>query len=248
MDVKPLLTNGRFNKGYCPICESPTIFVEKGDWLRDDYLCVLCSSIPRWRALIEVLETHFPDWRQMRIHECSPGGASSAKLQREGAHYLPTHFFPDASPGSLKDGVRCENLESQTFADASFDLVITQDVLEHLFHPRNAFREIARTLKPGGAHVFTVPWYYRQPTRVRARRQDGEIVHLEPPDYHHNPVDPQGSLVTREWGYDLADAIYTSCGMTTTVIRIRDRSKGIDGEMCEVFISRKIPANHARGW
>ncbi len=32
---------------------------------------------------------------------------------------------------------------------------LTQDVFEHLFDPAAAFREIARTLQPGGAHVFT---------------------------------------------------------------------------------------------
>ena len=26
--------------------------------------------------------------------------------------------------------------------------------------PNKAFKEIERVLKPGGAHVFTVPWYH----------------------------------------------------------------------------------------
>src|ERR1019366_2746057 len=93
-------------------------------------------------------------------HESSPGGPASAKLARECHHYTPTHFFPDVPPGGLKDGIRCENLEEQTFADASFDLVVTSDVFEHVLDPARAFSEIARTLRPGGAHVFTVPWYW----------------------------------------------------------------------------------------
>jgi 2-polyprenyl-3-methyl-5-hydroxy-6-metoxy-1,4-benzoquinol methylase len=36
--------------------------------------------------------------------------------------------------------------KSQTCADKSFDLVITQDVMEHVYHPDRVFYEIARTL------------------------------------------------------------------------------------------------------
>lgn len=43
------------------------------------------------------------------------------------------------------------------FADASFDLVTTLDVLEHIDDDRAALGEIARVLKPGGRLVATVP-------------------------------------------------------------------------------------------
>jgi 2-polyprenyl-3-methyl-5-hydroxy-6-metoxy-1,4-benzoquinol methylase len=44
-----------------------------------------------------------------------------------------------------------------TFGDETFDLTITQDVMEHVFNPEKAFQEIMRTTKSGGAHVFTTP-------------------------------------------------------------------------------------------
>src|SRR5690606_35005603 len=111
--------------------------------------------------------------------------------------------------------------------DASFDLVITSDVFEHLPEPERAFAEVARTLRPGGAHVFTVPLFDRDETLVRAVREGAAIRHLEPPDYHGNPIDPAGSLVFREWGRDLADVIYGSSGLTTTLFKIVDRGQGI---------------------
>ena len=58
------------------------------------------------------------------------------------------------SPGTIVNAVRCENLEHLTFDNESVDLHITQDVFEHLFDPAAAFREIARTLRLGGAHVL----------------------------------------------------------------------------------------------
>jgi hypothetical protein len=230
---------GSFNFGFCPICETKTVFVVRQDWLRDFYHCARCGSIPRWRALIHVLQTHFPNWRTLKIHESSPGGNSSEKLKREGQDYLASHFFPDVVPGQMKHGFRCENLERQTFTNAEFDLVITQDVFEHILNPAQALSEIARALKPGGAHVFTIPWYYWKPTLVRAIEENGSIRHLENPDYHGNPIDPNGSLVVTEWGWDLCDFIYKHSGMTTTVVRIQDRYRGIEAEFIEVFISQK---------
>lgn len=228
--------------GRCPICERRVVFIKTGPWLRDELLCHRCRSIPRWRALIHIVETRFPRWRDLDIHESSPGGPASEKLARECRHYTASHFFPTIPSGSYKDGIRCENLEKQTFPEGSFDLVLTSDVFEHVLDPASGFSEIARTLRPGGAHVFTVPWYWWKRTVVRAvREQDGSIVNLETPDYHGNPIDPNGALVVTEWGSDLCDFIYRSSGLTTTAILIKDRYLGLAGEFCEVFISAKCP-------
>jgi SAM-dependent methyltransferase len=146
------------NTGYCPICSSEATFSSKYDWLRDHYICARCGSIPRERALMVVLETHYPDWRNLHIHESSPAGRGvSPKLAKECAGYLPTWFYPEGAPGSIIDGNRCENLEALTFGDQAFDLHITQDVMEHVFNPAAAFREISRTLKPGG--VISLPFH-----------------------------------------------------------------------------------------
>jgi SAM-dependent methyltransferase len=95
----------------------------------------------------------------MQIHESSPGGQSSDKIKQECKRYTGSQFFSDVPRGQSKDGQRSEDLEALTFPDESFDLVITQDVFEHVLRPAKAFAEIARTLKPGGAHVYTVPYY-----------------------------------------------------------------------------------------
>jgi len=174
------------------------------------------------------------------IHESSPGGAASDKLARECAHCLQTHWYPDMRSGETKYGFRCENLERQTFPDGSFDLVVSQDVFEHVLDPAMGFAEIARTLKPGGAHVFTVPWFYWKPTVVRAARaEDGSVTHFLKPDYHGNPIDENGSLVVTEWGANLCDFIYRTSGLPTTVIYQHDKRQGIEAEFIEVFVSRK---------
>ena len=39
----------------------------------------------------------------------------------------------------------------------------------------------------------------------RAAVRDGEIVELLPPQYHENPVDPKGSLVFYDHGWDILE-------------------------------------------
>jgi hypothetical protein len=147
--------NSGINFGYCPICEKKTIFYQQGKWLRDHLRCIRCFSVPRWRALFHVLSTHFPNWRDLEIHESSPGGASSKKIEQECKHYQSSFYFSDTPSGEKKEGKRCENIEKQTFGNEIFDIVITQDVLEHVFYPSLAFTEIARTLKQGGC-IFSL--------------------------------------------------------------------------------------------
>jgi hypothetical protein len=103
------------------------------DWFRDHLLCNSCEggSIPRERATMHVLERGYPIWRQARIHESSPVFRSiSLLLLRECPGYLPTYFFPGARLGTIHNKFRCEDIENQTFADESFDIVITQDVMQ----------------------------------------------------------------------------------------------------------------------
>jgi SAM-dependent methyltransferase len=189
------------------------------------------------------LETFFPKWRDSIIHESSPGARGASPRLRAGcANYIPSQYFPDVTPGEMHRGFRCENLEALTFADESIDLHVTQDVCEHIFAPDKAFREIARTLRPGGAHIFTVPLVNKdQPTEFRARMNaDGSVEHLvKPPEYHGNPISEKGSLVTVHWGYDICEYIHSASGLYTQIVYIDALDLGIRAEFIEVLITRK---------
>ena len=177
------------NRGFCYSCNSTTGFTAQNEWWRDSYHCDRCGSIPRERAVMYCIETFFAGWQGMAIHEASPGARSSTSLRlaSEAKNYLASQYLPDQQAGVIYKGYRNEDLEHLTFKDQSIDLHISQDVFEHVFDPAQAFREIARTLKPGGAHVFTTPLVNKNnPTQWCARRrQDGSIEHLiDPPEYH----------------------------------------------------------------
>ena len=57
-----------------------------------------------------------------------------------------------------EEQVQFEDVTRLSFADASRDLVVSFDVLEHVPDYRQALREFARVLAPGGALVLTAPF------------------------------------------------------------------------------------------
>jgi len=193
---------------------------------------------------MHVIQMYYPHYKELTIHESSPANrGTSPKLRKDCPRYSASQFFPSVTTGSTHgpSGFRCENLEAMTFADQSFDLFITQDVMEHIFDPAAAFKEIARVLKPGGAHIFTAPLINKgnKSECWASRTDEGEIIHHHEPEYHGNPVDASGSLVTMHWGYDIASYISDIAHTPTTIIMIDDIDQGIRAEYIDVLISRK---------
>jgi SAM-dependent methyltransferase len=111
------------------------------------------SSIPRERALMQVIATRYPNWRDLTIHESSPcNRGTSIKLAQQCRFYTASQYDPQLGFGNTHPnaGYRSENLEKQTFPDGAFDLVVTQDVFEHVFDTPSAFRELHARLGPAG--------------------------------------------------------------------------------------------------
>lgn len=227
--------------GFCPICLHETTFVAADAWYRDSLNCTRCEggSLPRHRALALVLGELRPDWRRERIHESSPSpGGLSAAMAAQCRRYLATHYFPDIPPGGYEaSGIRCENLERQTFADGEFDIVLTQDVMEHVFDPGAAYREIHRTLKGGGLYLHTFPmrkWMSDAIVKRAELGSDGVVIHLTEPEYHGNPIDAKGVLVTHDYGYDVHQWIAQQANFDVRVYRFNDARHGILGEYLDV--------------
>jgi len=235
------LEEHRSNTGYCVICESDAVFTAMHSWLRDHYLCDRCRSIPRSRALVNALNVFCPEWKSLAMHESSPNGPLSAYLKTHAENYTASHYYSDVPRGQHEGAVRSEDLSQLTFESSTFDLFITSDVFEHVIAPEAAFKEIARVLRPGGMHVFTIPFYpSRDKSIQRAKLVGNDIVLLEDPVYHGNPLSEEGSLVTYDWGRDFPFLVYEFSSLVTTTFLVRDRNMGLDGEFLEVFISQKM--------
>lgn len=231
----------RSNTGYCVICEDDTVFIEMDSYLRDHYRCDRCGSIPRNRALVNALNVFCPEWKNLVMHESSPSGPLSDYLKSNVTKYTASQYYPDVPKGHYEGDMRSEDLSRLTFESDVFDLLITSDVFEHVIEPAAAFKEIARVLKPGGMHVFTMPYYPSIETSVqRAQLVGNEVVLLEEAVHHQNPISEEGSLVTYDWGRDFPFLVWEFSALVTTIFVARDRSLGLDGEFLEVFISRKM--------
>lgn len=237
-------------EGTCPICERATTFRADHTWLRDALKCVNCGSIPRERALMHVIDMLYPHWRDLAIHESSPVFRGvSLKLRQQCRQYVFTQFNESMELGAIHSGMgyRNEDLENQTFESGIFDLVVTQDVFEHLFDPLRATTEIMRTLKPAGAHVFSVPIVRKnQPTRRRALRKKGQIAHVLEPEYHGNPVSDEGALVTVDWGYDILTTL-SSTGFPHSMFHFDLIELGIRAEYIEILVGHRGGGKDALG-
>lgn len=239
----------------CPICDETLVFTAMDDfWEGRDGLvaagCGLGGCTTRERAVASVLRSLYPGerLRRMVIHESSAAPHGLARwLRATCPGYVATGYFPGVARGEIVRGTRNEDLCAQTFADGSFDLVLHLDVLEHLFEPFAALREIARTLAPGGACVFTTP---TDPARMWSE----QVAFLEPdglrivgePEYHGNPHG-DGALVTWRYGYDLPLLIQRETGLDVEVRRFQSRGDAAMGLMTEVYILRRSSASTAPG-
>lgn len=216
----------------CSLCGAPGPFSPfyVGASLRE-CRCPACGSSRRTRDLVRVLlretggfalesaasKTKEPilasgleQLRALHIYELQAQGALHAQL-RKLPHYVCSEFLRDVPPGQRNtEGVLCQDASGLTFEDALFDIVISQDVFEHMEDPWRGFAEIHRVLRPGGRHIFTVPLHEGKKTRVRAERDlSGIVRELLPPVYHKDPLNLQGALVFWDYGDDLPDILAT---------------------------------------
>lgn len=233
----------------CPICDQVREFVCNDDfwWCRDGMSspeCELYGCVTRERAIADAVFSVF-DREQVRglaIHEAAPVMRGLALWMRDSCPgYVRSGYFPDAPFGEMVGDVRNEDLEKQTFADNTFDLVLHLDVMEHLFDPFQALREIERTLKPDGVCIFTAPTDQERfhSEQVAFQEEDGLRI-IGEPEYHGNPQRPEdGALVTWRYGYDLPLLIQRATGFDVEVRRFQSRSSAAMGYKNEVYIVRK---------
>jgi SAM-dependent methyltransferase len=134
-------------------------------------------------------------------------------------HYTESRYTPEVTLGTVVgDRATVQDLQQLTFADESFDLVVSSHVMEHVPDPWKALSEIRRVLRPGGRYVFSVPFrrVVLRETLVRAVVDGGDVRHLLDPIYHDAP--DGRSLVFHEFGADLVER-GEAVGLSVRVVR-----------------------------
>lgn len=244
-----LLLRGKIYIGYCPVCGNSTLFYEVSNYLRETCKCIICGSIARHRHLAMVLcnllgmkklyslkrlKTVCPN---LKIYEAGSSGPIHDSLKNLGG-YICSEFFTHVLSGtSSENGVRCEDLQELSFENASFDIVITQDVFEHIRDPELAWKEIFRVLKPSGYHIFTIPYSKDHVTVRRVELEEEKDTFILPKVFHGDDI--RDGFVYTDFGYDLIDYL-DRIGFSTQVFWSSDSDLDmyrIAGS--SVFVSKK---------
>ena len=200
----------RWSVGFCPVCGKLTAMLKWGENFRETGICVSCHSTNRQRQLAYLLCACYTDDPQKSVSSLKElqkhsdlaiyNTESSGSLHRYLSpmpHYICSEYLGmEYKPGEMTKGVRHENLMQLSFEDNCFDIILSSDVFEHIPLAYRGHREVFRVLKPGGRHIFTVPFhqtlYFDE---VLAEWDGGQPKLLKPPIYHHDPLSPQGILV-----------------------------------------------------
>lgn len=186
----------------CPAC-GPSLLL---GWGADEMhvRCLRCRGTPVHLSLLAAIRAHVPALATRRAYELSTVGPVPRWLRARCRTTTTSEYLDGVEPGGSRDGIRCEDVQALSFADASFDLCTSTEVFEHVPDDAAGFRELHRVLAPGGWLLFTVPMNDAPATVERARNEGGQVVHLLPPAYHGDRLRGPGAvLVYRDYGADL---------------------------------------------
>jgi len=106
--------------------------------------------------------------------------------------------------------------------DNTYDAIYSTDVLEHIYWPRQAVKEMHRVLKSGGNAYITVPYH--------GLLKNLAIVFLSF-DRHYSPDDPHVRFFTSKTLVDL----FVSEGFSVDHIGYLGRIRGFSKNVCVIF-------------
>ena len=179
-------------------------------------LCGNCASTSRLRAVVYWLGVVTGN-RGLPLHAW-PADKSTAILESSARGAYPVmlndkfdYYATEYDPGKIAAGDeprRYADFQKLHYRDGTFDVVIASDVFEHVRDDAAGYREIFRTLKPGGTLILTVPYRHDEGATLRRVDTSGEAdVFLMEPEYHGGGGH---TLTYRTYGRDLLTLLRTT--------------------------------------
>jgi ubiquinone/menaquinone biosynthesis C-methylase UbiE len=246
-------------KGFCNISGRATEFLAESDNFRESLVSPVSYSINRHRQLICALSmalfghpretlaamaAHI-NQNRLKLYIAETNSALSDFLERrlKSKLFVSSEYFgPAYRSGEMVKGVRHEDLQHTSFADDTFDIIITSEVLEHVPDAQAAEKELMRILKPGGVHCFTVPFAPAAEHDLILADVDeqGNTRYFAEPQFHCDPMKSGGAiLVYRIFSYDGMKRRFEAMGHEFSSYRFWSESLGIVGSDCWAHIARK---------
>lgn len=234
--------------GFCLVCGKPTIFSIRDSNFRESCDCRRCRAFNRQRQIAAVIcrgagaqgryrsLARLARDDRLAIYNTESSGAIHKILKPMARYKASEYLGPDHRSGDIVNGLLHQDLERLSFAEDSFDVVISGDVFEHVPHPYAGHAEILRVLKPGGRHVFSVPFHQDQyQDDIRAETDsEGNPKLLKDPIYHLDPVRPEGALVYTIFALEMLVKL-NRLGFRTNLYHLYQPWYGILGPNAIVF-------------
>jgi SAM-dependent methyltransferase len=209
----------------CRCCERLSL-VEVRDPRGERQRCLRCGANLRYELLATAIRQAGP-LAGRTVMELDYRSPLTALLTSAGTYHR-TYYAENEARGTVRaDGARCEDVTALTLPDASVDLLVSSEVLEHVPDLDAAAREITRVLRPGGRHLFTVPTVDAGPTVQRAKIEGGKLVHLATPEYHGDSTTGGGILAFWTYGRDLPERMDRHGLKTEVCLEERDARGGL---------------------
>lgn len=201
--------------------------------------CAKCGSSAVTQSLGHVLRPHLQTQQKLKIYELSSRGALVRYLQSTHHEITLSEYLDDVPVGSCKDGVMCQDVQSLTFDDESFDICTSLEVFEHVEDDIKGFSEVYRVLKPSGKIVFTVPMNLNNNTVERTKLVNGQREQILPPEYHSDSLRGVSKVFCyRNYGLDIVDRL-ESVGFSNCEI-IRPNPNELFGFGRAVIFAQKL--------
>ena len=239
----------------CTVCGSFSLIRLTNDNFRENCYCIKCKSFNRQRQIAFVLLNAIANKKlrslkdlsivnHLSIFNTETGGSLHKFLKKTSRYTCSEYFGEHHKSGEYVDGRMHQDLMSLSFSDNQFDFVISTDVFEHVADPYIAHQEVYRVLKPGGRHIFTVPFYQADTLDERRASIDskGEIIYHMEPLYHIDPIRPDGVLVFNIFSIEMLVKL-AKIGFRTNMHHLYRPSNGILGNNGTVFEAIKPTVN-----
>ena len=147
------------DKKECPLCNNTFWkYLPGGEIVRQNALCPYCESLERFRAWHmyygeEGLYQTAPS--RTLLHFAPEKGIYDSFTRLSNLDYYPVDYNPDFQ--GIRDTIDIQNIK---YADNMFDVIICNNVLEHIPNDRAAIKELRRVLKKDGVAYITVPFLF----------------------------------------------------------------------------------------
>jgi SAM-dependent methyltransferase len=170
--------------------------------------CTRCGASLRSLALAHAIMTVYGSTKLFPVFMLRHPLLKVLEINRAGTLHRFLRRMPRTKLMSFPD----IDMMALPFDDASMDLVVHSDTLEHVPDPVQGLRECFRVVRPRGWVCFTIPVVVGRLTQTRAGK---------PPSYHGVP--PEGTpdcLVQTEYGADMWTQVMEAGGDECRIIRL----------------------------